>query len=209
MAIYHLSAKIISRGQGRAVSAAAAYRAGERLRDWRLGAWHDYTKKQGVGHRAILLPDGAPEAWADRETLWNAVELTERRRNAQLARELEIALPRELSTAEAIRLAEDFVRTEFVRRGMVADIAIHGGKPEAARRSPMPTQEGSFCPKAGTAFQPRHNPSPRFLPKPHSMPPASRRIPLIYWSGSLAFGVSWVCRFIRFGEMPIALASWP
>jgi len=136
VAIYHLSAKIISRGQGRGVIAAAAYRAGERLRDWRLGAWHDYTKKQGVGHRVILLPDGAPEAWADRETLWNAVELAERRRDAQLARELEIALPRELSKAEAMRLAEDFVRTEFVRRGMVADIAIHGGKTRSGEAQP-------------------------------------------------------------------------
>jgi ATP-dependent exoDNAse (exonuclease V) alpha subunit len=76
--------------------------------------------------RHLLLPDGASPAWADRETLWNAVEAAERRRDAQLARELEIALPRELSEAEAIRLAEDFVRTECVARGMVADIAIRG-----------------------------------------------------------------------------------
>ena len=79
-------------------------------------------------HRAILLPAGAPEAWGDRTTLWNAVEAAERRRDAQLARELEIALPRELSEREAIRLAEDFVRTECVARGMAADIAIHWGQ---------------------------------------------------------------------------------
>ncbi|WP_114912742.1 Ti-type conjugative transfer relaxase TraA [Acidibrevibacterium fodinaquatile] len=125
MAIYHFSVKIISRGQGRSVIAAAAYRAGERLRDHHLGQWQNYTRKQGVVHRAILLPVGAPEAWADRATLWNAVEAAERRRDAQLARELEIALPRELSKRAAIRLAEDFVRRECVARGMVADIAIH------------------------------------------------------------------------------------
>jgi len=136
VAIYHLSAKIISRGQGRGIIAAAAYRAGARLRDRLLGEWHDYTKKQGVGHRAILLPDGAPEDWLDRETLWNAVESAERRRDAQLAREVEIALPRELSEGEAIRLAEDFVRTEFVARGMVADIAIHWGKTRSGEAQP-------------------------------------------------------------------------
>ncbi len=125
MAIYHFSVKIISRGQGRSVIAAAAYRAGERLRDHHLGQWQNYARKQGVVHRAILLPAGAPEAWADRTTLWNAVEAAERRRDAQLARELEIALPRELSKRAAIRLAEDFVRRECVARGMVADIAIH------------------------------------------------------------------------------------
>jgi Ti-type conjugative transfer relaxase TraA len=125
VAIYHFSVKIISRGQGRSVIAAAAYRAGERLRDHHLGRWQNYTRKQGVVHRAILLPAGAPEAWADRTTLWNAVEAAERRRDAQLARELEIALPRELSKRAAIRLAEDFVRRECVARGMVADIAIH------------------------------------------------------------------------------------
>ena len=119
MAIYHFSVKIISRGQGRSVIAAAAYRAGERLRDHHLGQWQNYTRKQGVVHRAILLPAGAPEAWADRTTLWNAVEAAERRRDAQLARELEIALPRELSKRAAIRHHR---RERKYRHG-----CVHGG----------------------------------------------------------------------------------
>ncbi len=125
MAIYHLSAKILSRSAGRSAVAAAAYRAGARLRDARTDRVHDYRRKAGVVHAAVLLPEGAPEAWGDRAVLWNAVEAAERRRDAQLARELELALPRELSQAEAIRLARDFVRTECVRRGMVADLAVH------------------------------------------------------------------------------------
>ena len=125
MAIYHLSAKLLSRSAGRSAVAAAAYRAGARLQDARAGRVHDYRRKAGVVHTDILLPEGAPEAWRDRATLWNAVEAGERRRDAQLAREVELALPRELSQGEAIRLAEDFVSTEFVRRGMVADLAVH------------------------------------------------------------------------------------
>ena len=125
MAIYHLSAKLLSRSAGRSAVAAAAYRAAARLHDVRAGRVHDYRRKAGVVHTDILLPEGAPDAWADRATLWNAVEAGERRRDAQVAREVELALPRELSQGEAIRLAEDFVSTEFVRRGMVADLAVH------------------------------------------------------------------------------------
>ena len=127
MALYHFSAKIIGRAAGRSAVAAAAYRAAERLHDERLGRDHDFTAKAGVVHSEILLPEGAPERWRDRATLWNEVEAREPQRNSQLARDVEIALPRELTRAEGIALARDFVREQFVSRGMVADLNVHWG----------------------------------------------------------------------------------
>jgi Ti-type conjugative transfer relaxase TraA len=128
VAIYHLSAKVISRADGRSAVAAAAYRAAEELRDERLGRSHDFTNKAGVIHSEILLPEGAPTRLADRATLWNEVEAGEKRKDAQLAREIEIALPRELTQAQAIGLAQDFAREQFVARGMVADLNVHWGR---------------------------------------------------------------------------------
>lgn len=125
MAIYHLSVKIHSRSTGASVVAAAAYRAGEKLRDERARHTHDYRRKRGVIHREILLPEGAPAAWRDRAALWNAVAMGERRHDAQMAREIEIALPRELSLEANIQMARDFARAECVRLGMVADLAVH------------------------------------------------------------------------------------
>ena len=125
MAIYHFSAKVIGRSGGRSAIASAAYRAGERLHDDKLDRSHDYTEKAGVVHREIMLPDGAPARWTDRGILWNEVEAGEKRKDAQLARDIEISLPRELGKAEAIRLAQDFVREQFVDRGMVADLNVH------------------------------------------------------------------------------------
>lgn len=125
MAIYHLSVKVISRSAGRSAVAAAAYRSASRLHDERLERDHDFRAKAGVVHSEILLPEGAPDRWHDRETLWNEVEARERQHNAQLAREVEIALPRELSRAEAVALARDFVAEQFVARGMVADLNVH------------------------------------------------------------------------------------
>lgn len=125
MAIYHFSAKIISRASGSSALAAAAYRSASRLHDKRLDRHHDFSNKAGVVHSEVLLPDGAPEHLADRERLWNAVEAVELRKDAQLAREIEFAIPRELNQAEGIRLARDFVEREFVARGMVADLAVH------------------------------------------------------------------------------------
>ncbi len=125
MAIYHFSAKIISRANGSSALAAAAYRSASRLHDQRLDRHHDFSNKAGVVHSEVLLPDGAPEAWRDREVLWNAVEAVEVRKDAQLAREVEFAIPRELDQAEGIRLARDFVEREFVARGMVADLNVH------------------------------------------------------------------------------------
>ena len=128
LAIYHFSVKVISRADGRSAVAAAAYRAAEELHDQRLGRAHDFTNKAGVVHSEILLPDGAPTRLLDRATLWNEVEAGERRKDAQLAREIEIALPRELSQPEAIRLAQDFVREQFVAHGMVVDLNVHWGR---------------------------------------------------------------------------------
>jgi Ti-type conjugative transfer relaxase TraA len=125
MAIYHFSAKVISRANGSSALAAAAYRSASRLHDQRLDRHHDFSNKAGVVHSEVMLPDGAPEHLSDRERLWNAVELAEKRIDAQLAREIEFALPRELDAAEGIRLAREFVASEFVSRGMVADLNVH------------------------------------------------------------------------------------
>jgi Ti-type conjugative transfer relaxase TraA len=125
VAIYHLSVKVISRADGRSAVAAAAYRSASELQDEKLGRAHDFTNKAGVIHSEILLPEGAPARLADRATLWNEVEAAEKRKDAQLAREIEIALPRELTKAQAIGLAQDFVREQFVARGMVADLNVH------------------------------------------------------------------------------------
>jgi ATP-dependent exoDNAse (exonuclease V) alpha subunit len=125
MAIYHFSAKVISRAAGSSALAAAAYRSASRLFDERLDRHHDFSNKAGVVHSEVLLPDGAPEHLADRERLWNDVEAAEVRKDAQLAREVEFAIPRELDEAEGVRLARDFVEREFVSRGMVADLNVH------------------------------------------------------------------------------------
>ena len=125
MAIFHARMQVIGRSTGRSAVAAAAYRAAERLHDERQGRDHDFTAKAGVVHSEIVLPAGAPERWQDRTTLWNEVEATEKRKDAQLAREMEFSIPRELSQPEAIRLARDFVQEQFVSRGMVADVNVH------------------------------------------------------------------------------------
>jgi len=125
MAIYHFSAKVISRGSGSSALAAAAYRSASRLYDQRLDRHHDFSNKSGVVHSEVMLPDGAPDEWSDREQLWNDVEAAEKRMDAQLAREIEFAIPRELSKEDGIALARDFVRDEFVDHGMVADLNVH------------------------------------------------------------------------------------
>lgn len=125
MAIYHFSAKIISRGAGRSAVAAAAYRAATRLHDERLGRTHDFSNKAGVVHSEVMLPEGAPERFAYRQTLWNEVEAGEKRKDAQLAREVEFAIPREMTQEQGIALAREFVAREFVERGMVADLNVH------------------------------------------------------------------------------------
>jgi len=128
VALYHLSIKIISRGKGKSAVAAAAYRAGEKITNERDGITHDYTRKGGIIHTEILLPDHAPREYVDRAVLWNAVEKSERYKTAQLSREVELSLPRELSIEQSISLAREFVKNTFVEKGMCADVAIHETK---------------------------------------------------------------------------------
>lgn len=127
MAIYHFSAQVISRSQGRSSVAASAYRSSEKLLDERTGEVHDFTRKSDVREKEILLPKGAAEWMSDREKLWNAVEVAENRKDAQLAREINVALPKELSREQNWNLLKDFVQKEFVDKGMVADVAFHQG----------------------------------------------------------------------------------
>ncbi len=125
VAIYHFSAKVIGRGAGSSAVASAAYRSASRLHDERLDRHHDFSNKTGVVHSEVMLPEGAPNRLADRTTLWNEVEGCEKRKDAQLAREVEFAIPRELTKEQGIALAREFVATEFVACGMVADLNVH------------------------------------------------------------------------------------
>lgn len=125
MAIYHLSAQVISRKAGRSATAAAAYRAGEKIEDRRTGETFDYTRKGGVYGASILVPAGAP-AWAtDRAELWNQVELAEIRKDAQVCREIDVALPVELDDEQRVDALRAFVQEQFVDQGMIADVAFH------------------------------------------------------------------------------------
>ena len=153
IAIYHCSIKIVSRGKGKSAVAAAAYRSGEKLTNEWDGLTHDYTKKGGVVHSEILLPAHAPPAFSDRSTLWNSVELSEKSNNAQLAREVEIALPVELSREEQTRLVREYCSSQFVSKGMIADCNLHdtgGGNPHAHILLTMrPLDEkGAWLPKS-------------------------------------------------------------
>ena len=125
MAIYHFSAKVISRANGSSAVASAAYRSASELQDERLGRAHDFSNKASVVHSKVLLPKGAPERLTDRATLWNEVEAGEKRKDAQLAREVEFAIPHEMNQAQGVQLARDFVEKQFVKRGMVADLNVH------------------------------------------------------------------------------------
>lgn len=125
MASYHFAAQIISRGQGRSAIAAAAYRAGARLEDAGTGRVSDYAGRRGVVHAAIMAPEGTAAELLEREQLWNAVEAGEKRKDAQLAREINVALPHELDDTARAELLTSFIAREFVARGMIADFAIH------------------------------------------------------------------------------------
>jgi len=150
MMIYHLSAKAISRGAGRSATGAAAYRAGERIEDERTGLEFDYSHKTGVLHAELILPGGGS---ADRAAFWNALERHHKRQDAILAREVEIALPSELTTEQRQQLAADFARELADRYGVAADLALHAPRPigeaELARN---PGQHHETDPERG-----RHN----------------------------------------------------
>ena len=136
MSIYHCHFQIVGRSGGRSSTAAAAYcsgsvvagaayRAGEKIYNQYDGVTHDYTKKTGVVYSEIILPGNAPEEFKDRSTLWNAVEMKNNRRDSQLARECDIALPTEFTREEQINVVKDYVSVNFVNKGICADISIH------------------------------------------------------------------------------------
>ena len=134
MSIYHCSIKIISRSGGRSAVACAAYRAGEKLYDKETGTLQDYTSKGGVILNEIKLPYGVPDYLKDRETLWNEVQMSEKQSNAQLAREVEVAFPKEFDRGTQMLCAWDFIEEDFTSKGMIADWALHDkgdGKPHA------------------------------------------------------------------------------
>ena len=134
MASYHLAVKAVSRSTGRSAPAAAAYRSGDRLADERTGLVHDYTRRSGVEATAIVAPAGA--AWAqDRAVLWNAAEAAEKRKDAKVAREYEVALPSELDAAGRLDLARRFAGALVARYGVVADIAVHRPGKEGDQRN--------------------------------------------------------------------------
>lgn len=135
MAIFHLSVKAISRSAGRSATAAAAYRAGEKIEDERTGEIHDYSRKGGVESADLVLPDGAPDWARNRAQLWNAAERAEKRKDACVAREFEVALPAELTQAERRQLALDFAQDIANREGCAVDVAIHAPHREGDNRN--------------------------------------------------------------------------
>jgi hypothetical protein len=136
MAIFHLTAKVISRGKGQSAIAAAAYRSGERLRDEQANEQKFYeARAERIQFTAIMAPKDAPEWSYDRNQLWNEVERGEKRKDAQLAREIEIALPHEMTDEQRQWLAKDFAREAFVRKGYAVDIAIHAPDPDSDSRN--------------------------------------------------------------------------
>ena len=125
MAIYHMQAKVVSRGSGRSAVAASAYMSCSRMYNDYDGIQHDYTRKHGLIYQEVLLPPMAPPEWKDREQLWNAVEAAEKTKDSRLAREFVVALPIELDKDSNISLLQNFIQKNFVDMGMCADFAIH------------------------------------------------------------------------------------
>ena len=184
IAIYHCSIKIVSRGKGKSAVAAAAYRSGEKLTNEWDGLTHDYTKKGGVVHSEILLPAHVPPAFSDRSTLWNSVELSEKSNNAQLAREVEIALPVELSREEQTRLVREYCSSQFVSKGMIADFNLHdtgGGNPHAHILLTMrPLDEkGAWLPKSKKEYVLDENGEKIRLPSGRYK---TRKVDLVDWN---------------------------
>lgn len=159
MAIYHCSIKIISRGKGRSAVACAAYRSGTKLTDLATGKIFDYSNKPGVVFFEVLLPENAPAAFAvDRNILWDAVERKETRSDARLAREVEVALPREFTRQEQIDTVREYIIKNFVREGMCADWALHDkrdGNPHAhiMLTTRAFTRNGKWAEKSRTIYK--------------------------------------------------------
>jgi hypothetical protein len=159
VAIYHCSIKIISRGKGRSAVACAAYRSGTKLTDLATGKIFDYSNKPGVVFSEVLLPENAPAAFAvDRNILWDAVERKETRSDARLAREVEVALPREFTRQEQIDTVREYIIKNFVREGMCADWALHDkrdGNPHAhiMLTTRAFTRNGKWAEKSRTIYK--------------------------------------------------------
>ena len=129
MAIYHLEAKVISRGTGRSAIAASAYLSCSKILNDYDGVQHDYTRKKGLVWQQVFLPEYAPQEWQNRSVLWNAVEENEKTKDSRLAREFVVALPIELNESQWEKLLSDFISDTFVTEGMCADVAIHDPHP--------------------------------------------------------------------------------
>lgn len=129
MAIYHLEAKVVSRGNGRSAVAASAYLSCSKMLNDYDGIQHDFTRKKGLIWQDVFLPEFAPPEWKDRSVLWNAVEKNEKTKDSRLAREFLPALPIELTPAQWQELLTDFIQNNFVADGMCADVAVHDPYP--------------------------------------------------------------------------------
>ena len=135
MAIYHFSIKTISRSSGRTATASSAYRAGEKITDYKTGEIHNYTRKKGVISKGLVLPNQTPEWANNREQLWNKAEASEKRINSTVAREFEVALPSELSAEGREQLVKDFSKAISKRHGCGIDWAIHEPNKEGDQRN--------------------------------------------------------------------------
>ena len=129
MAIYHLEAKVVSRGNGRSAVAASAYLSCSKILNDYDGVQHDFTRKKGLIWQDVFLPEFAPSDWKDRSVLWNAVEKNEKTKDSRLAREFVPALPIELTPSQWQELLTDFIQNNFVADGMCADVAVHDPYP--------------------------------------------------------------------------------
>ncbi len=156
MALYHLSAKIISRSNGQSAVGAAAYRSGEKMTNEYDGITHDYRKKQNVEFATVMLPNNAPPQFADREKLWNAIEQNEKQANAQLAREIEFSLPRELPSEVRRQIALEYIQEQFVDNGMIADVCFHNPPKMNSEKQPLDA-DGNIT----------HNPAEYVYENPH------------------------------------------
>lgn len=156
MAQYRLSASIIKRSAGRSVTAAAAYRAAEAIPDERTGIVHDFSRKRGVMHSEIIAPEGTPDWMLDRTRLWNAVELAEKRKDAQLAREVQISLPHELTADQRLQLVRDYITETFTPRGIIADVSIHLPGKEGDERNHHAHILLTMRSLTGDGFGPKH-----------------------------------------------------
>ncbi len=128
--------KTIQRSKGQSAISSAAYRAGENLHDERIGKNFDYSRKDDILHSEIMAPDNSPEWATDRQKLWNQVEAKEKRKDAQLARDITVALPRELSFDQNLEMVQGFIKKHFVNKGMIADFNIHESEASDGGKNP-------------------------------------------------------------------------